>query len=294
MRLARGFSLIELLVVILVVVVAAALLLPSLGGSRRSPQLKDSTQVRSIHQAMVIWAQNGQDEFPIPSQIDKLNWTVPEEGKAKDTTANIYSCMVFNGMLSPEMLVSPLETNRNVRPYESYEYQNPTGALDPAHAQWDPKFCVELDGSKPGNASYAHMQVCAGRRRIWTNSFTQTEMVVGTRGPEIASVQKNPDGSVTPTLANPRSNTLRFFGKGRTWSGNMAFNDNHVDFLKDWLEPGKPFPTSRERLYKAADGRKWPDIWCYDEPDDPDSTNDYMGIFTKAGATPKDYKAVWD
>ena len=66
-----------------------------------------------------------------------------------------------------------------------------------------------------------------------------------------------------------------------------------MDFLRNWLVPGKPC-VSRERTYGAADGKQWPDVWCYDEPDDPKSVNDYLGIFIKAGETPADFKAVWD
>jgi hypothetical protein len=200
--------------------------------------------------------------------------------------------MVFSGVIAPEVLVSPLEVNPNVRVMEDYEFKHPATARDPEHAAWDPKFSAGLTGDRPGNASYAHRQPSGGRRAGWCNDFSAERLAVCTRGPEIASVRKNPDGSVTPTLANPKSNTLLFFGKSKSWSGNMAFNDNHVDFLKDWLTPGKPF--KKDRTYTAADGKHWPDLWCYDEPEDPKAANDYLGIFLKAGAEPKDFKAAWD
>lgn len=300
MRLTRGFTNIDLVVVLGVVGLVAAVLLilqPAMRGTgcgRRD--MKDAIQVRGIQQAMVVWGQSNNDEYPLPSRIDNSNSTVADEGSAKDTSANIYSLMIFTGSLSPELLVSPLETSPNVQACDGYQYEAPVAAIDPSKALWDPAFSAALGGPHPGNVSYAHLQPSGGRLgrfKIGPGGSTASEPVVGTRGPEIASVQKKPDGSVTPTLANPKSNTLLFFGKNKSWSGNMAFNDNHVEILVGWLKPGRPF-KHLGRTYTAADGKQWPDLWCYDEPDDPKAANDYLGIFLKAGAEPKDFKAAWD
>ncbi len=292
MRLARGITLVEVLAVILVIALAVGVILPAFGGSHPARPLKDATQVGQIEKAMVIWSESNAEHFPLPSLVDHQNETIADLGRAKDSTANIYSMLVFQGMITPEILVSPLETNPHVGPCESYEYESPRTAVDPSKALWDPRFSVTLDGSRPGNASYAHLQPSGDRANRYTSALDPAVMILGTRGPEIVSVKQNPDGAVIPTLTNPKSYALRFFGKGRSWSGNIAFNDNHVEFLNDWLTPGKRF--KHDRTYTAADGKQRSDIWCYDEPDDPKAANDFLGIFLKAGEEPKDFKAAWD
>ena len=295
---ARAFTLFEVLVVVLVGLlvmgIVVGLVLPMFGGSRHSPQLKDSAQLNAIHKAMVVWATNNKDRYPLPSLVDTMNQTVPEQGRAKDTTANICSMLVFTGSLPAEILISPLENNRSVKACEDYEFESPRGAVDPKRALWDPKFSAALDGRTEGNTSYAHLQPSGLREKRYGLTFDNAEMILADRGPEVASVQKDAQGSVMPTLANARSNALRFYSSGTSWSGNVAYNDNHVDFQRDWLVPGKPYPKSRGRTYDAADGKQWPDVWCYDEPDDPKAVNDYLGIFIKAGETPAEFKAVWD
>jgi prepilin-type processing-associated H-X9-DG protein len=285
-----GFTIVEAIVLVLVLVLIVALLVLILLPARSSHhhrgyrQLKDSTQVRGLIQAMATWAQNNGDQFPLPSVIDQKDATVGGPADSKDTTANILSLLVYNGYVPVEMLLSSAEANPRIQVIEGYQFENPGGAADPAGALWDPALSADFTTERGGHISYAHMIPRGTRMAQWAN-FTGVSAVLGNRGPEIASVSKQAGGTVTPMFANPASLTLLIHGSRSKWEGNIGYNDGHVEFVLDPVAGGK---------YRSTDGKQWPDAWCYDEPDDADGNNAFLGIFIKAGKGRKDFVAIWD
>jgi prepilin-type N-terminal cleavage/methylation domain-containing protein len=285
-----GFTLIELIVVIIVVavVIIGALMLPALGMARASSrQIHDATQVRGIHQGMVLWVPGNDDSYPLPSRLDKDDATVAEIGREKDTTANIMSIMIYNGFFSPELCISPAESSPNIRLMTNYSYSKPSAATSPSQALWDPAFAADFSGGKVGNLSYAHTLPADERlKKTWANTLQAAEAALGNRGPEIASMSTSKRGERTFHFARAESNTYLIHGGRSTWEGNIAYNDNHVSF-ETRLDP-------EASPYKDAAGKQWFDCLFFDEPDDPSAVNNYLGIFTKAGATGAEYKAIWD
>lgn len=192
--------------------------------------------------------------------------------------------MLWNGLVTTELLMSPAEAG-NVEKYEGYELASPKAAVNPAKALWDPAFRADFTGKEPGGVSYAHMLPGGDRVASWGNTFDPNQVAVANRGPKVNGVSYKKDGTIDKIDSDEVSVTLQFHGRTE-WSGNIAYNDNHVKFEQDM--------TGSELTYLNADGEKQSDLIFYDEPDDPTATNAFVSIFTAAGNKRSDFNSIWD
>jgi prepilin-type N-terminal cleavage/methylation domain-containing protein len=281
----RGFTLVELGIVLVVVAAVVMLVLPMLTvgngrGRTTQRQVRDSTHVRGVHQGLVMWAQNNQDRYPLPSLLDVKDATIAAPAESKDTTANIISILIYNGYFGPELCVSPAEANPAIRQMSDYVYSSPPKAADPANALWDPAFSADFTSQAGGHFSYGHMQFGHGARMgTWSNTFSATQAAVGNRGPKVTA--RDGKGWAYDTA----SNTLLIHGGRTTWEGNIAYNDNHVNF-ETRMDP--------EEIAFKAGGVTISDCLFFDEAEDPTGLNALLGLYTASGANPGAFTTIWD
>ncbi len=280
-----GYTLVELLVVLIVIGIVVAVILPSSQRPRGTRHIKDSTQVRGIHQGMILMTQSNQDRFPLPSQLDAAGHTLPGEAAAKDTTANIISLLIFQGFFSPELTVSPAESNGKIRVFEKYQYTQPLGTVNPKLALWDPAFSADFT-VREANLSYAMTPLWSKERITMVNSFDPLHAVVGNRGPQIASATYSRSGVANPQRTNAKSNTDLIHGGRSTWEGNIAYGDNHVNF--------ETIMAPEALKWKDRAGSAFGDVLFYDEPGDTTDTNAFLSIFVNTGSTKDQWRAIWD
>ncbi|MHC5023218.1 MAG: type II secretion system protein [Planctomycetota bacterium] len=238
MKRTRAFTLVELLVVVAIIALLIGLLLPALSKARRNAaSLKDKTQIKQVHTAMLIFAEDHRDWLPLPGLIDRLpdatQGEVPGMGledEQVNSSDNMYSAMVAQEMVPPELLIGPTEVNELVTSMDTYNYDQ----YDPADDQyWDDDFAADVEnGSGPDeecNTSYFHLGLIGERKRFkWKNTNEAQDPIIGTRASRDGEVSGDPYRF---------SQTLELHGSAKEWQGNICFADNHTETLTSYFAP---------------------------------------------------------
>ena len=131
-----AFTLIELLIVIAIIGILMSLLLPALGRAfATAKSAEDKQRLKGLYSANVLDASGNEGNLPRPSDYSK---DYPDaDHDTTDTRSNLMSMLSARNYFNTEFLISPVETNPNIKDINGEELIYDYDSIDGENIFWD-------------------------------------------------------------------------------------------------------------------------------------------------------------